>query len=110
VIYVVGGHELVHGGQVALVPCLFEVAADESLVLLCWHGIFSMAVLNNESTIHVNRGLAHPQMSYLGGASFGEFTFLRGWVNKEYPPPRPYHARRRGAIMQHWVAREEGGL
>src|SRR5829696_5288792 len=39
VLYVVGGHEIVHRGQVALAPHLLEVAADESLVFLCGHGM-----------------------------------------------------------------------
>jgi hypothetical protein len=41
VLDVVGDHELVHGGQVALNPRLLEVAADESFVFLCGHGTFS---------------------------------------------------------------------
>jgi hypothetical protein len=41
VLDVVGDHELVHGGQVALDPRLLKVAADECFVLLCGHGMFS---------------------------------------------------------------------
>src|SRR5215203_6976237 len=37
VLYVVGGHELVHCGHVALGPHLLEVPAHESLVFLCGH-------------------------------------------------------------------------
>src|SRR5215217_8847915 len=41
VLDVVGDHELVHRGHVALDPRLLEVMTDEAFVFLCGHGMFS---------------------------------------------------------------------
>src|SRR5215217_8669521 len=41
VLDVVGDHELVHRGHVALDPRLLEVVTDEGFVFLCGHGMFS---------------------------------------------------------------------